>query len=443
MKKMTLPDNIRNILSAICDNGFESYVVGGAVRDFLLGREISDYDITTDALPEEIKSIFSKTVDTGLKHGTVTVIENGTAVEVTTYRVDGVYEDHRRPLTVQFSKDLKSDLSRRDFTMNALACDVDGNIVDYFDGMGDINNKLIRTVGEADKRFEEDALRMLRAIRFACCTGFAVDEEILRSIKRKSNLILYVSGERIKQEMDKALMGDYVYMLKKSMPLLQEVFPQLARCFSTEQNNIHHIYNVGDHILKSVESVPKKKELRWAMLMHDMGKPFTRTTDVSGDHFKGHEEMSLNIARRIFEKLKFSNAEKSFIKTMIKYHDYRFAADKIEIKHLLSKIGEEYFENLLLVQRADAMAQSEAMLDDKLRKLDEIEEEYKKIKANGEPYLIKHLAVNGNDLIEHGIVGTSIGAELARLCEAVIEHPELNTKEKLLSIIDRRTGNAH
>lgn len=443
MKKMTLPDNIKNILSAICDKGFEAYVVGGAVRDFLLGRQISDYDITTDALPEEIKSIFAKTVDTGLKHGTVTVIENGTVAEVTTYRVDGVYEDHRRPMTVEFSKDLKSDLSRRDFTMNALACDADGNIVDYFGGIDDINNKLIRTVGEADKRFEEDALRMLRAIRFACCTGFTVDEEILRSIKRKSNLILYVSGERIKQEMDKALMGDYVHMLKKSMPLLQEVFPQLARCFATEQNNVHHVYNVGDHILKSVECVPKKKELRWAMLMHDMGKPFTRTTDVAGDHFKGHEEMSLNIAQRIFEKLKFSNAEKAFVKTMIKYHDYRFTADKKEIKRLLAQMGEEYFENLLLVQRADAMAQSEATLYGKLKNLGEIEEAYNEIRANGEPYLIKHLAVNGNDLIEHGIIGNSIGAELGNLCDAVIDEPKLNTKEELLKIIDRRTGNAH
>ncbi len=438
MIKMTLPDNIINILSAINAKGFEAYVVGGAVRDFLLGREISDYDITTDALPEQIKDIFIKTVDTGLKHGTVTVIEDGAVVEVTTYRVDGVYEDHRRPKTVEFSKDLKSDLSRRDFTMNALACDKDGNISDYFGGIEDIKNKIIRTVGEADKRFDEDALRMLRAIRFACSTGFEIDKEILKSIERKASLILYVSGERIKQEMDKALMGDNVFMLKKSMPLLREVFPQLARCFDTEQNNIHHAYNVGDHILKSVSCTPKKLPLRWAMLMHDMGKPFTRTTDMDGDHFKGHEEMSLNIAERIFSRLKFSNAEKACIRRMIKYHDLRFDADKIVIKELLAEIGSEYFEDLLLVQRADAMAQSESTMPAKLAKLDEIEKAFEQIKAAGEPYLIKHLAINGNDLMERGITGTQIGSTLSRLQTEVIRDPSVNTRESLLNLADRR-----
>lgn len=438
MKKMTLPDNIKNILSSITAKGFEAYVVGGAVRDFLLGRDISDYDITTDALPEQIKDIFAKTIDTGLKHGTVTVVEGGAVVEVTTYRVDGVYEDHRRPKTVEFSKDLKSDLSRRDFTMNALACDENGNILDYFGGIEDIENKFIRTVGEADKRFEEDALRMLRAIRFACTTGFTIDDEILKSIDRKSSLILYVSGERIKQEMDKALMGDNVYMLKKSMPLLREIFPQLARCFDTEQNNIHHSYNVGDHILKSVSVVPKKLSLRWAMLMHDMGKPFTRSTDADGDHFKGHEQMSLNIAERIFSKLKFSNAEKSCIKTMIKYHDFRFGADKVVIKKLLSEIGAEYFADLLCVQRADAMAQSERTMPAKLSNLEEITSVFEDIITSGEPYLIKHLAINGNDLMEYGICGNAIGKMLAKLQTAVIENPLLNTKETLLNLIDRR-----
>lgn len=438
MTRMTLPDNIQNILSTINAAGFEAYVVGGAVRDFFLGREISDYDITTDALPEQVKSLFAKTIDTGLKHGTVTVVEDGAVVEVTTYRVDGVYEDHRRPKTVEFSKDLQSDLSRRDFTMNALACDKDGNILDYYGGIKDIRNKFIRTVGDADKRFEEDALRMLRAIRFACTTGFEIDDEILRSIERKSALILYVSGERIKQEMDKALMGDNVFMLKKSMPLLREIFPQLARCFDTEQNNVHHVYNVGDHILKSVSCTPKEVALRWAMLMHDMGKPFTRTTDVDGDHFKGHEEMSLNIAERIFDKLKFSNAEKALIRTMIKYHDYRFTDDKVVIKKLLAAMGRDYFAKLLSVQRADAMAQSEKTLPDKLSNLDNIRNTFFEIERNGEPYLIKHLAVNGNDLNDMGISGTAIGKALSKMQDAVIENPHINNRDDLLKLIDRR-----
>lgn len=442
MRKMTLPGNIINILDKITAEGFEAYVVGGAVRDFLLGREISDYDITTDALPEQIKGIFEKTVDTGLKHGTVTVIENGAVTEVTTYRVDGVYEDHRRPKTVEFSKDLKSDLSRRDFTMNALACDKHGNITDYFGGIDDIEKGVIKTVGKADDRFEEDALRMLRAIRFACSTGFRIDEEILKSIEHKASHILYVSGERIKQEMDKALMSDNVFMLKKSFPLIREIFPELLRCFSTEQNSAHHMYNVGDHILKSVACVPKKLPLRWAMLMHDMGKPFTRTEDMYGDHFKGHETMSLNIAQRIFEKLKFSNAEKSCIKTMIKYHDYRFDADKVQIKKLLSEIGGEYFEDLLLVQRADAMAQSESMIGEKIEKLDSIQKLYENIIFQKEPYLVKHLAVNGNDLLEYGIKGNAIGKTLDELKKAVIETPSLNTRETLLKRIEGRKTDA-
>lgn len=438
MDRMILPDNIRKILSVITANGYEAFVVGGAVRDFLLGTEVSDYDITTDALPEEIKSIFPKTIDTGLKHGTVTVVENGEAVEITTYRVDGVYEDHRRPSTVEFSKDLKSDLSRRDFTMNALACNENGEITDYFGGIEDIRNGIIKTVGIADERFEEDALRMLRAIRFACTTGFTIDEEILKSIERKSAHILYVSGERIKQEMDKALMGDYIFMLKKSMPLLREIFPEFFRCFSIEQNNVHHKYNVGDHILKSVESVPKKCTLRWAMLMHDMGKPFTRSVDCNGDHFKGHEVMSISIAQRIFEKLKFSNAEKNCIKTMIKYHDHRFSGDKTEIKKILSEIGEEYFEDLLCVQKADAMAQSDEFLAQKLEKLDNICKVYKEIMSNQEPYLVKHLAVDGNDVIEQGISGGAVGKALKQMQSLVIENPSMNTKEKLLKAIKAR-----
>ena len=438
MKKMILPENIINILSTINNNGYEAYVVGGAVRDFLLGKQISDYDITTNALPEQIKAIFPKTVDTGLKHGTVTVVQDGVAVEITTYRVDGVYEDHRRPKTVEFSKDLKSDVSRRDFTMNALACDKNGNITDYFDGMGDIERRKIKTVGEADKRFEEDALRMLRAIRFACTTGFDIDSEILSSIERKSGLILYVSGERIKQEMDKALLSDNIFMLKKSMPLMREIFPQFVRCFTTEQNNMHHSYNVGDHILKSVLEVPKILPLRWAMFMHDLGKPFTRTADADGDHFKGHEEMSLNIAQRIFEKLKFSNAEKSVIKTMIKYHDFRFGPDRIVIKKLLSEIGKDNFENLLLVQKADALAQSEETQGEKLKNLEDIQKVFEDIIKNDEPYLIKHLAINGNDLIELGISGNTIGDVLERLKNYVIENPIENTKENLINEANRR-----
>ncbi|MBE7013548.1 MAG: CCA tRNA nucleotidyltransferase [Ruminococcaceae bacterium] len=438
MKTMTLPDNIKNILSAITERGFEAYVVGGAVRDFLLGRPISDYDVTTNALPEQVKEIFAKTVDTGLKHGTVTVIENGAVVEVTTYRVDGVYEDHRRPATVEFSKDLKSDLSRRDFTMNALACDQNGVITDYFGGIEDIERGVIKTVGIADERFEEDALRMLRAIRFACTTGFEIDEEILKSISRKASHILYVSGERIKQEMDKALMSDNIFMLKKSMPLLREIFPELFRCFSVEQNNVHHSYNVGDHILKSVSCTPKKLPLRWAMLMHDMGKPFTKTVDADGDHFKGHEKMSLSIAQRIFEKLHFSNSERSCIKTMIENHDLRLTGDKIEIKKLLSKIGNEYFEDLLAVQRADAMAQNEALVEAKLDKLALIQREYETIVANNEPYLVKHLAVDGNDILELGIQGSAVGKTLAFLQDAVIADSGKNNRETLLKLVEAR-----
>ncbi len=438
MNRMILPDNIKKILSTITANGYEAFVVGGAVRDFLLGAEVSDYDITTDALPEQIKAIFPKTIDTGLKHGTVTVVEDGEAVEITTYRVDGVYEDHRRPSTVEFSKDLKSDLSRRDFTMNALACNENGEITDYFGGIEDIRAGVIKTVGIADERFEEDALRMLRAIRFACSTGFSIDEEILKSIERKASHILYVSGERIKQEMDKALMGDHIFMLKKSMPLLREIFPELFRCFSTEQNNIHHKYNVGDHILKSVDSAPKKRSLRWAMLMHDMGKPFTRSVDCNGDHFKGHDVMSLSIAQRIFEKLKFSNAEKQCIKTMIKYHDYRFSGDKTEIKKILSEIGEEYFEDLMCVQKADVMAQSDTLLAEKLEKLDKVNKAYREIILNQEPYLIKHLAIDGNDVMEQGISGGAVGGALKKMQSLVIENPSMNTKEKLLDIIKAR-----
>lgn len=429
-----IPPEIKEVLDTLHRHGFDGFIVGGAVRDTLLGRPVSDYDITTDALPEQVKSLFEKTIDTGLQHGTVTVRLGGRSIEVTTYRLDGKYTDHRRPETVSFSSSLHDDAARRDFTINAMAYSPQEGICDFFGGQDDLAARIIRTVGEPDQRFSEDALRMLRAVRFSCQLGFTIHPKTVKSIEKNVSLMRYVSGERIKQELDKALLSDHLDALMAIPALIQEILPQLFLCFQTPQNSPHHAYNVGMHTLKSIQAIQPDTALRWTMLFHDLGKPFARTTDASGrDHFKGHPLMSTIIASHIMTRLHFSNADRKRILTLIQYHDDYLIPDRVRIKQHLRQLGSrELFLDLWAVQHADAAAQAPNTIPHKHAILQQVADIFRDIEHTGEPYLIRHLAVNGRDLLDAGVKQTDIGKMLNHLLDQVIRRPSDNIADILL-----------
>lgn len=442
LKKIAIPEEVVEIISTLNENGYEGYIVGGCVRDLLMDRVPQDWDLTTSAKPEDVKKLFKKTYDTGIAHGTVTVILNNKHFEITTYRIEGIYEDHRRPKEVTFTNDLEEDLSRRDFTMNAIAYHPKEGFIDPTGGIEDIKKKSIRCVGNPHKRFEEDALRMLRGIRFSSQLDFTIEENTLEAIKTNAHLIAYISAERIKEELDKILLASYTnkFMLLHETRILKFILPEVDQCFTVEQNHPHHVDNVGIHTLKALEAVDKILTLRWTMLLHDIGKPEHKTTDEKGiNHFHGHVEKSVELAEKIMLRLRFDKKSMNHILKLIKWHDNRIKEDKQSVKEVLYHIGEEAFLDLLKVQAADAIAQNPAYYqgkEDKLKKLYKIFEE---IKAKNECFTLKDLAVNGQDLIKTGIKeGKQIGEILDYLLKTVIENPELNEKEILLSRIKEK-----
>lgn len=436
MYKEKIPKEVEEIILKLNKEGFEAYIVGGCVRDLLMCRIPNDWDITTSAKPEEVKKIFPKTYDTGIAHGTVTVILNGAHFEITTYRIEGKYEDYRRPKEVTFTRNLEEDLSRRDFTMNAIVYHPQEGFMDPVEGIKDIKNKMIRCVGEPSKRFEEDALRMLRAIRFSAQLDFEIEEKTLGAIKGHAALITHISAERIKDELDKMLMASYTdrLILLYETGLLKYILPELDKCFAVEQNHPHHVDNVGIHTLKSVGLVDKNLNLRWTMLLHDIGKANCKETDEKGiDHFHGHVRESVRLTKDIVKRLKFDKKSSSHIIKLIDWHDERIKKDKRAVKEVLSQIGEEAFLDLLKVQLADSRAQNPKYIKEKEEQLQSLYEVYKEIKENNECFLIKDLAVNGEDLIRLGIKeGKEIGELLKQLLELVIENPDQNNKESLL-----------
>lgn len=428
------------IIQVLNNNEYEAYIVGGCVRDGIMGIMPADWDITTNAKPDTVKMLFEKTVDSGVRHGTVTVIINGRYFEVTTYRIDGEYTDNRRPVNVSYTDSLKEDLSRRDFTINAVAYHPDVGLIDPFNGIRDIESAILRTVGEPEGRFLEDALRMLRAIRFAAQLNFDIDMGTQQSIKDNSYLIKSISSERIRDELTKILVSPNPekFILLKDTGLLQFILPEFEECFLTQQNNPYHKYNVAMHILKSVSHVENDRVLRWTMLLHDIGKPASKTTDDKGvDHFYDHADNSIKIAKGVLERLKFENKTIQLILRLIKHHDYDIKPDYLYVRRAVVKIGEDIFLSLLKVKEADKKAQSPDKLTSGLENLSRIKEIYFDIKIKKQCLGIKDLAVDGNDLIDSGLVpGREIGGILKYMLQKVVENPELNTKEKLLNLID-------
>ncbi len=439
--KIALPAAVKDILNRIHQAGYEAYAVGGCVRDCLLGRQPQDWDITTSALPAQVKSLFGRTIDTGLKHGTVTVMIDRVSYEVTTYRIDGEYEDGRHPKEVSFTASLLEDLKRRDFTINSMAYNEQEGLIDAFDGIGDMERKIIRCVGEARCRFEEDALRMMRAVRFSAQLGYEIEEETARAIKELAPNLKKVSAERIQVELVKLLQSGHPDYLRKAYEtgLTAVFFPEFDEAMKTPQHHPHHCYSVGEHILHSLTYAGPERVLRLTMLFHDIGKPRTRQRDQEGiDHFHGHSAAGEKMAKQIMKRLRMDNDTIGKVCVLVKYHDLRPEPTKRAVKRAVVKVGPELFDLFLQVQQADLLAQGSYLRKEKQENLDRVKQIYEEILAEGDCLTLKELALTGSDLKEAGMKpGKAMGAVLRGLLEHVLENPEDNQKEVLLKLAEQ------
>ena len=435
--ELEITSGVKMILDTLEENGHQAYVVGGAVRDLLNGKFPHDFDIATSAHPGDVKKLFKRTIDTGLKHGTVTVVEGNVGYEITTFRKESPYMDGRHPDSVSFITDVEGDMERRDFTVNAICYNPKRGIIDCFGGREDIKNKIIRSVGDPETRFSEDALRMLRAVRFSATLGFEIEEKTAKAIKKCSLLIKKVSSERIRDELNKILMSErphYVLILHE-YGLLKYIIPELDACFGVPQRNKYHIYDVFEHIKHTVSNTPADIVLRWAALLHDIGKPKCSSCDANGViHFYGHHRESVTMANDILHRLRLDSDTIKDVLILIENHDVRIENTSPGVKRMMTRTGEILFEKLLLLQEADNLAKNNKFFREKKRKLLETEEIYKKIISEHQPYTISELAVNGRDLIKIGYKpGRHLGNCLKKLLDEVIINPELNRREYLLT----------
>lgn len=434
---INIPYEIKLILSKLRENGHEAYIIGGCVRDSILGNTPKDYDVTTSALPHETERVFRdhRVIETGLKHGTVTVLVNKMPVEITTYRIDSDYSDNRRPDSVTFTKNLEEDTSRRDFTMNAIAIDEFGNIKDFHGGVDDIENKIIRCVGDPDKRFSEDALRILRAIRFSSVLGFDIEENTRSAIFSNKELLQNISRERIASEFIKLLCGQNARkVITEYIDVIGVFIPEALPMKGFDQRNYHHIYDILEHTAAAVDNTPNEPILRLAAFLHDIGKPSTFTIKDDIGHFYGHAAVSAQMSREILNRLKFDNYTKDTVIKLVKLHDGQISETETAVKRFMNKHSPEIFFMLLDLKRADNLAQAPQyhIRTEMLAGLRAIGED---IINREECFSLKQLAINGKDLIEIGYTpGRDIGECLNYLLEEVINQHTDNNKESLLQL---------
>lgn len=438
-----LPKKVKYIIDTIMEAGYEAYAVGGCIRDSILLRKPSDWDITTSASPYQVKELFRRTLDTGIKHGTVTVMLDKEGFEVTTYRIDGEYEDGRHPKEVTFTRNLTEDLKRRDFTINAMAYNEKDGLVDIFGGLEDIRCKTVRCVGNPLERFSEDALRMMRAVRFSAQLGYRIEEETSNAIRVLAPDLKKISAERIQTELVKLLTSphpDYLRMAYET-GITKVVLPEFDLCMITEQKNPHHCYTVGEHTLVAMQAVRADKVLRLAMLFHDMGKPLCVTTDEEGiDHFHGHPSVSEEIAGNVLHRLKFDNDTIYMVKKLVKYHDQYIEPQPKNVRRAIRKMGEDVFPLLLEVKEADVQAQSDFLREKKEKNLKDVRDVYQRILEKNQCVSLKTLAINGKDLIDQTGMkpGKELGEVLNELLDLVTEDPARNTREYLLKAAKER-----
>lgn len=465
--RINLPEKVSFIIEKLRQAGYDAYAVGGCVRDVVLGREPQDWDITTSAKPEQVKEIFRRagsrdtrlmcmdedeaaqwkkepqpfsrcyTIDTGIQHGTVTVMLDHEGFEVTTYRIDGEYEDARHPKAVAFTSDLLEDLKRRDFTINAMAYNEEAGFVDAFDGLDDLERGVIRCVGKAEDRFGEDALRMLRAVRFAAQLGFVIDPDTRAAITSLADNLSKISAERIQMELVKLLTSPHPEEMRTvyETGMADVILPEFSRMMRTPQHNPHHCGSVGEHTIRSLSEVPQDKVLRLTMLFHDVAKPDCVTQDENGvDHFHGHPKLGAEMTGQILRRLKFDNDTITRVKALVRAHDDRpLPLTERNVRRAIYRNGEAQYPDLFAVKRADILAQSDYYKKEKLEYLDEYEQIYHVIREREECLSLKDLAVTGSDLIEAGMApGPEIGRVLNLMLQEVLDEPELNRKEILL-----------
>ena len=444
--KFEIPSGAAYILRILHDAGYESWLVGGCVRDLLRGVEPHDWDICTSARPEEVERCFAghRIIETGLKHGTVTVLEDGDPYEITTYRTEGPYSDSRRPDYVAFVSSLESDLARRDFTMNAIALGLDGSLRDPFGGVEDIKAGLIRCVGEPAHRFREDGLRIMRALRFAAVLGCEIEERTAQAIHENRRMLGHVAAERINVELCKLLVGEKAGDILRQYPdVLCQFWPQLEPLVTLKQHSPWHCWGGWEHTIRAVETAPADEILRLTMLLHDIGKPSCKSTDEKGiDHFYGHPSAGAKLAGQMLRALKFDNKTRERVGILVEHHDVQIPCQDRSIRRWMGRLGTETFFQLLEVKRADGMGQDYELVKDRFVELEEMKAKAEEIVAQGQCFSLKDLAVNGEDVIAAGVApGPEVGRVLNKLLEQVVNGDAANERQELLKLLDgERSG---
>lgn len=438
-----IPDYVRTIINRLEAGNFEAFIVGGSVRDMLLGKQPADYDIATNARPEEVEKIFKdfKTIDLGKKYGTIIVAQKNGNVEVTSYRMEAEYLDGRRPSKVIFAKRIEDDLSRRDFTINSMAYSEKQGLIDPFKGALDLKKRIVRTVGNPRERFEEDHLRILRGVRFACKLGFKIEDSTYQASKEMSHLLSYISAERIRDELFRILLSpkpSHGLRLMKDIGILDVILPELKDAVGFDQHNPYHDKDVFEHTLCVVDGVRDKLELRLAALFHDIGKPRTFSIDEEGvGHFYQHEKLSVEITRKILSRLRCSNDLIRNVSLLIGDHMSKDKGMKDKgLKRMLRRVGEDGIFDLLELQRVDRMC---TRPDADVGIFDKRERDVRRILDNKEAYDKKQLAINGRDIINLGYEeGKILGEILDYLMDRVLEDPSLNEREKLIGLVKEK-----
>ena len=446
--QITYPANVKKIIDTLQDNGYEAYAVGGCVRDSYLGRTPDDWDITTNALPQQVRALFRRTIDIGIKHGTVKVMIGSEGYEITTYRIDGEYEDSRHPKEVTYTSELSEDLRRRDFTINAMAYSEKTGLVDLFGGTDDLKSGIIRAVGDAKERFSEDALRILRALRFSAKFGFEIEEDTKEAIRQLAPTLSDISAERIREELEKLICSDNPdrMVMAYELGVTAVILPEWDKMMECDQNTPHHFTDVGDHTIAAMNylienyadiSDEDNRILRIATLLHDIAKPVMKTTGEDGvDHFKGHPVRGEEMAASVLHRLKYDNDTTVKVRKLVRYHDERPDLKYPVVRRFIVDVDKGNMENLMRLKYADLYAHTKYLWDDKIYQVETLDGMYRRIIKDGDCLSIKDLAVNGHDLMKEGILpGPAMGEALGRLLDLVLDDPAMNEKDKLLEAL--------
>lgn len=445
---MNLPDDADKIIKQLVKHNYQAYAVGGCVRDSIMGTVPNDWDICTSATPEETIACFSgmfSVIPTGLKHGTVTVVVNKQPFEITTFRTESTYTDYRHPDKVNFVSKLSKDLQRRDFTINAMAFSDDSGLIDLYGGCNDISNRIIRCVGDPNKRFSEDALRILRALRFASVLGFDIEKDTKQAVINNKKLLQNIAPERLYAEFAKLLCGSNAEsILMNYKEVIAEFIPQLSLMFGFNQCNPNHCYDVWQHTVKSVAAAPKNLVLRLTMLLHDCGKPAVFFTDDNGvGHFYGHPRVSVKIADSVLKFFHTDNKTTNTVLQLVEYHDTPIMPNEKSVKKYLNKIGKENFKLLLTVKRCDVFAQSPKTQLQKQAVINQTENIFNNIISQGYCMSVKDLNINGNDIISVGVPkGSQVGALLQKLLHSVQQGSLPNEKQALIAFAKKMAEKA-